>query len=141
MSLKLNLNEVDDMGTYVCESLIKTTCILLFYQYLVKILSEFTKNSKLYLNWCSKMLRLLLRSLLSFLINLCIVKKKKKKIDYNEHLENWYLIPLSCSSNATSCVGKCIHTQHALRSQAKQFAFFFLLTYYTWSVMWLMVSK
>lgn len=47
MSLKLNLNEVDDMGTYVCESLIKTTCILLFYQYLVKILSEFTKNSNL----------------------------------------------------------------------------------------------
>lgn len=49
MSVKLKLNKVDDiMDTYICESLVRTTCqILLFYQYLVKILSEFTKKFKI----------------------------------------------------------------------------------------------
>lgn len=48
MSVKLKLNKVDDiMDTYVCESLVRTTWILLFYQYLDKILSEFTKKFKI----------------------------------------------------------------------------------------------
>lgn len=40
-------NEVDDKDSYICESLVRTKCILILYQNIVKILSEFTMNFKL----------------------------------------------------------------------------------------------